>query len=91
MADGGKGSQRRPGQLPEGAWERIFNKEPAMIDTDDEPPRKETFGQKVERLNEMLNGPTLCECKGAGCRICCPTDDGPGQEMADDAGGAPCS
>lgn len=26
MSDGGKGDQRRPGKMPEGTWERIFNK-----------------------------------------------------------------
>lgn len=26
MSDGGKGSARRPGVMPEGAWEQIFTK-----------------------------------------------------------------
>lgn len=51
----GKGSTRRPGTMPAGAWETIFTN----ADASGKCPR---CSENVERC------------------VCCPTEDGPGQE-----------
>jgi len=53
----GKGSSRRPGEIPDGAWELIFGK---------------------------LKAAGQCPvCHELEC-VCCPTDDGPGQDGEQD-------
>lgn len=42
MSDGGKGSARRPGTLPDGAWERIFG--------GNQPKREPNTSEIIEEL-----------------------------------------
>lgn len=60
MSDGGKGSARRPGQIPDGAWERTFGK--PEIDE----PEDEICSWCSGSGEGMYDGATCKKCHGSG-------------------------
>lgn len=61
MSDGGKGSARRPGSMPDDAWERTFGKS----EIDDEP-EDEICSWCSGSGEGMYDGATCRKCHGSG-------------------------
>lgn len=79
MSDGGKGSARRPGSMPDDAWERTFGKKPQNCGTsicsciecvcEDEPedePEDEICTGCSGSGEGMYDGATCRKCHGSG-------------------------
>lgn len=61
MSDGGKGSARRPGSIPDDAWERTFGNP----EIDDEP-EDEICSWCSGSGEGMYDGATCRKCHGSG-------------------------
>ena len=77
MSDGGKGSARRPGVMPDDAWERIFGKKNdccAECECDDEPEDEICTGCSGSGEG-MYDGSTCRKCHGSGVEPVKKDDD----------------
>lgn len=78
MSDGGKGSARRPGQMPDDAWERTFSKPEIEDDLEDE------ICSWCSGSGEgMYDGSTCYKCKGCGHELGEKKDDGECYDIED--------
>lgn len=71
MSDGGKGSTRRPGQMPDDAWERTFGK-PEI----DNEPEDEICSWCSGSGEAMYDGSCCRLCHGSGVEPVERNDDG---------------